>query len=200
METSLKLYTAPSVEPVTLYEAKMQLRIDESPDAEHRDDDFVTELIETARLSCEEFQNRAYITQTWDLYLDAFPGEDYIEIPLPPLQSVTHLKYKDTAGDLQTWDSSNYVVDINQEPGRIALAYGISWPSTYAEIQAVQIRFVAGYGDAASSVPGSVKSAIKLKVTELYENRGDADMREELGDRYGKVIRELLWPNRVTPI
>jgi len=200
METCLKINTAPSVEPVTLYEAKIQLRIDESPDAAHRDDDYVTSLIEACRKWCEAFQNRAYITQTWDLYLDEFPGKDYIEIPLPPLQSVTYLKYKDTDGTLQTWGTSNYVVDINREPGRIALAYGISWPLIYDEMQAVQIQFIAGYGDAATSVPEAVKTAIKLKITELYENRGDADMRADVREIYEDAIKTLLWPDRITPI
>lgn len=197
---SLKIETVPSIEPVTLYEAKMQLRIDESPDATHRDEEYITGLIKTARQWCEGFQNRAYITQTWDLYLDAFPNEDYIEIPLPPLQSIEHLKYKDTSGTLQTWTNTNYIVDTNREPGRVSLAYGISWPSTYAEIQAVQIQFKAGYGDAASAVPENIKTAIKLKLTDLYENRGDADMRIEIAERYRGAVEGLLWPDRIVPI
>ena len=198
---SLKIQTAPAIEPVTLNEAKVNLRIDTSPATAHPDDSLITSHIKTSRRWCEGFQNRAYITQTWDLYLDAFPNKDSIEIPLPPLQSVTYLKYKDSAGDLQTWDSSNYIVDINSEPGRIVLAYGKSWPMTYDEIQAVQIRFVAGYGDSAIDVPEEIKTAIYLKVTDLYENRGDGDMCSEQGENsYDRAVKSLLWPDRIIPI
>ena len=50
------------------------------------EDTLISSLITAARQHCETFQNRAYITQTWELWLDAFPGEDHIDIPLPPLQ------------------------------------------------------------------------------------------------------------------
>jgi len=50
------------------------------------EDDLITALIVAAREYAEGFQNRAYITQTWQLWLDDWPGRDYIEIPLPPLQ------------------------------------------------------------------------------------------------------------------
>jgi hypothetical protein len=49
------------------------------------------------------------------------------------------------------------VVDINEEPGRVYLAYGESWPSTQDIRNAVTIRFVAGY--AITSVAASTISA-----------------------------------------
>ena len=51
------------------------------------EDDFLNALITAARQSAEQFQRRAYITQSWELWLDGFPGKKYIEIPLPPLQA-----------------------------------------------------------------------------------------------------------------
>lgn len=163
----------------------------------HADDDLVTRHIKTARVEVENFLNRALITQTWDMYLEGFPGNGEILVPRPPLQSVTHVKYKDTAGVLQTWGTANYIVDTmsDDQQGRIALAYGISWPSTYAEIQAVQIRFVAGYGVAAN-VPDKFKDAILLKVADLYQNRGD----RETSRRIDEAVEALLWYDRVVPI
>ena len=49
------------------------------------EDDELNILIAAARLDCEAFQNRAYIHQTWELWLDSFPDKDYIKLPLPPL-------------------------------------------------------------------------------------------------------------------
>ena len=50
------------------------------------EDTLLNSLITVARQYCEAFQARAYITQTWELWLDKFPGKDHIAIPLPPLQ------------------------------------------------------------------------------------------------------------------
>ena len=75
--------TAPTTEPVTISEAKAHLRVDENVAEE---DELIAAYIAAAREYCEGFQNRAYITQTWELWLDSFPDKDYIEIPLPPLQ------------------------------------------------------------------------------------------------------------------
>ncbi len=49
------------------------------------EDSLITGFITAAREYCEGYQNRAYITQTWELLLDEFP-DSVIQIPLPPLQ------------------------------------------------------------------------------------------------------------------
>src|SRR5208282_6223196 len=59
----------PKVEPVTLAEAKKQCRVDSD-----FDDDLIADDIVTARLDCENFTHRAFITQTWQLITDHFPG------------------------------------------------------------------------------------------------------------------------------
>ena len=48
--------------------------------------------------------------------------------------------------------------------------YAGVWPATRGEINAVRVRYVAGYSDAAS-VPESIKAWIKLQVGAMYENR-----------------------------
>ena len=114
---------------------------------------------------------RALMTQTWDLFLDVFPaGSKSIQIPLPPLQSVTSVKYINPDGNLITLDASKYIVDIAATPGLIHAAYGESWPDTRCQSNAVTVRFVAGYGTAAA-VPEPVKAALKLLVGHWYQNR-----------------------------
>jgi uncharacterized phiE125 gp8 family phage protein len=93
---------------------------------------------------------------------------------------------------LQTWAATKYIVDILSQPGRVSLAYGQSYPTTYSEIQAVQIRFVAGYGLAAD-VPECIKQAILLKVADLYEHRGD----DAVDERVEKAVECLLWNDRI---
>src|SRR4030067_860491 len=84
----------------------------------------------------------ALITQTWELYLDAFPAWE-IRVPKPTLQSITSIVYTDTDGILQTLAGSMYLVDNKSEPGRITPAFGEVWPVTRAQINAVIVRFVA---------------------------------------------------------
>jgi len=61
----LKQTVAPALEPVSLTEAKLHLRIDTTAE-----DVLISSLIKAARQYCENYQRRAYITQTWELWLD----------------------------------------------------------------------------------------------------------------------------------
>jgi uncharacterized phiE125 gp8 family phage protein len=181
-----KLVAPPIEEPITLEVAKAHLRLDDD------EDEYVVGLIIASRRHCEGFQSRAYITQTWDLYLDAFPT-GCLKVPHPPLQTVTFIKFKDSSGFIQTLASSEYAVDTFSEPGLICSGYGKSWPATYPELNAVQIRFEAGYGTAAD-VPQEIKQAILLKVADLYEHRGGD---EGIDKAIAEAVESLLWPDRV---
>ncbi len=147
---ALKLITAATVEPVTLAQAKAQLNVD------HDDDnDLIELLISVTREHLDGeagLLQRALVTQTWDLYLDAFPCGD-IRIPLPPLQSVTSVKYDDENGDEQTVDAENYSVDTVNEPGWLRRNHSWSWPTTYCAANAVRVRFIAGYPPSTDSPP-----------------------------------------------
>jgi uncharacterized phiE125 gp8 family phage protein len=164
--------TPPDVEPVTLAQAKKQLEID---DLILDDDEFIEDsLIPSARLDIEATVHRALVTQTWELRLDYFPRCE-IELPLPPLQSVVSIKYIDAAGDEQTLAPSVYVVEAPSgpwpTPGCVRLAYAQTWPTTRAEPNAVRIRFLCGYGDDPSFVPGGLKTGVLLALAELHQHR-----------------------------
>lgn len=173
------LVTAPSGEPVTTAEAKSFLGVTV---ATH--DDLIAELVTAARLQVEAATNRALLTQTYDLKLDCFPGGS-IELLPAPLQSVTSITYVDTAGDTQTWAAAKYIVDAPSGPfampGKVALAYNQSYPSTRGIINAVAVRYVAGYG-AAASVPATLKTLIKLLVGGAFQVRHPDLVSKRLGD------------------
>ncbi len=160
LEYSLELVTAPAAEPLSLTEAKKQVEVAASS-SDH--DDHLTSLIQAAREQVETDTRRALVTQTWEIRRTQFPGTEFIELPKPPLQSITHVKYIDTDGNLQTFSSSNYETDTHREKGAVWLAYNQSWPNTRDRHDAVQIRFVAGYGLAAA-VPESAKQAMRLLI------------------------------------
>lgn len=168
----LTLVTAPETEPITLTEVRDQCLI--PADVTDQDAHISNILIPAVRDRAEAATGRRIITQTWDLVLDAFPDADYIEIPHPPLQSIESVKYRDATGTLQTWDASNYVVEAPAGPrcrrGKLTLAFGVSWPSTYGQAGDVTIQFICGYGDA-DNVPALLKAAMLLDVATLYEHR-----------------------------
>ena len=165
MRTTLS--TAPAVEPISLDEAKTHLRVLTSDD-----DGYISDLIKVARKKVEYDLRRALNSQTWKMYLDGFPANgDIIRIPYPPLQSISSIKYYDTSNSQQTWSSDEYEVDIYSEPARVAEVYGYTWPSTYSRMNAIEITFVAGYGDNASDVPWTVRQALFLLIGHYYENR-----------------------------
>jgi uncharacterized phiE125 gp8 family phage protein len=162
----IKIITHPAIEPVTLSEIKEHLRI-----SYNDDDSLIETYITVAREYCEQYQNRAYITQTIEQTLDDYPSNIH-ELPRPPLQSVTSIKYTSDAGIEATYSSNNYVVDIASFVGRVALKNNLAYPTTTLQsIAGVKIRYVAGYGNTADTVPSMVKHAIKLIVGHLYENR-----------------------------
>ncbi|GAC1475658.1 MAG: hypothetical protein NVSMB9_28590 [Isosphaeraceae bacterium] len=186
-----------ALEPVSLPDAKLHLRIDFPTD-----DSLIASLITAARLTVEAHLRQVLLTQTWIMYQDAFPsaGGYYnpairqvwstlggsggvgffpgmvpnstgvIDIPLPPLQSLTAVQYYDFAGTLQSVPSANYSVSTGT-PARIQPGYSKVWPVSRPTIDSVQVTFVSGYGDTADKVPANITAAIKLLVGHWYEHR-----------------------------
>jgi uncharacterized phiE125 gp8 family phage protein len=171
----LKLITSPAVEPVSLAEARLHLRLETSGSPPtHPDDALVTSLIAAARQHIDGrdgWLNRALITQTWELHLDKFPDLDDIRIPLPPLQSIVSVKYDDVNGVEQTVPAADYIVDTARRVGWVVPVTDTPWPATFDTINAVRVRFTAGYGNAGANVPAPIKAAMLLIIGHLYENR-----------------------------
>ena len=139
---ALLLVKPPVMEPVSLADMKLHLRVD-------IDDDnaLITSLITAAREFAEDYQSRQFIAATWDLLLDAFPpGGRPIVIPCPPLMSIASVGYVDTDGEEKTLtEDEDFEVDADTDPGRIRPVYGETWPSVRDQMNAVRIRFVTGY-------------------------------------------------------
>jgi uncharacterized phiE125 gp8 family phage protein len=155
------------VEPVTLDEAKAHLRVDTADD-----DALITALISAARARAEWHTGRAFVTQSWTLWLDGWPG--IIEIPLPPLQSVASVTAYALDDSATVLDAATYQVDTASSPARLTLKPNASPPVALRRINAVAIAFTAGYGDAGSDVPAPVREAILKIAANFYVNRGDA--------------------------
>lgn len=184
-----KISTASTVDPILLTEATDHLRITNTDDAT-----YIGAVIKAVAATIEAETGRALLTQTIIGYLDAFPSDDFIELPFPPLQSVTSIAYIDTDGVSQTLSSANYSTDLSGVLGRILLNYNESWPSTRSQHNAVTITFVAGYTSA--TVPHPIKAAAKLLVSHLYENREAVNVGGAVNE-IPKTVEYLLAQYRV---
>ncbi len=181
---ALKLITAPTTTPVSLVEVKRHLQIDSASQ-----DQNLGLYIDAATANldgADGWLSRALVTQTWDLYYDAFPCGS-IKIPLPPLQSVTSVNYVPPSGTEVALSTSYYSVDTVSTPGWIVLNSGYSWPTTLDAINTVRIRFVAGY----TTVPAPIKAAIMLMVGGMYEGR-ESWSREDMIEN--PTLKALLMP------
>lgn len=189
----VEVTSSPAVEPLTVAEAKAHLRVDHTTD-----DSYIESLIKAARVTCENLQNRAYITQTRKLYLDDFPGVNCpIELPFAPLQSVSSLTYVDTDGTTQTWASSNYQVDAKAQPGTLEPVDGVTYPLVYPNKRnAVIITYICGYGATSASIPESMRHAMRLLISDWYNQREDT----VIGNIVNSIpmgVEALLWQDRI---
>jgi uncharacterized phiE125 gp8 family phage protein len=182
---SLQLVTPPSLEPVTLAEAKVHLKVDTAGD-----DALIATLITAARARAEWHTGRAFVTQSWILWLDCWPEGGIVDVPLPPLQSVSAVTAYARDGTPSTIDSSLTVVDTASAPGRIAFA-GFAPPMELRTLNAIAVAFTAGYGGAQSDVPAPVREAILEIAAGLYVDRGDGPEEVSL------AAQALLAPYRI---
>lgn len=142
----------------------------EAPSTNTTQDPLLNRFIVSARIMAEQKTRRALITQTLDLYLDQFPGWEQVLLK-PTVQSITSITYVDDNGITQTLAASEYLADTTSEPARVTPAFGIVWPSTRYQTNAVKIRYVAGYGATAASVPACVKDWMLFQINTMWNTR-----------------------------
>lgn len=187
--TSLTLVTPPTKEPVTKEMFKDHQRIS------HNDEDqYIDGLLKAARTWCENYLSMAFAAQTWRQTMDHFPrycgmySTTEIRVGRPPLASVSSLTYTNSTGGTTTMPSSDYRVDSDAKPGRVAPMYGGTWPTGIREQPgAVQLTFVAGYGsstpESITNTPSTIKQAILMLAAHMYENREPVNI--------GNIVNEI---------
>lgn len=186
---TLKLHTAPAVEPITRANAKVKLGI---ASADTTSDTQIDWMIPAARRWVEQRINRALITQTWQLYLDSFPN--MIRLPLGNVQSITHIKYTAQDGTLTTMAGADYQTDLVSIPARLMPSYAAgSWPSVRPNtFNTVEVQFVAGYGVAAA-VPEDIIEALYRIVGHWLNNQAAIEHGTTI-TRIPFAVEQMLWP------
>ena len=189
MTISNQRTTDPATEVATVAEMDTFLRGDNV--LESVDGPLLESLIVSAREYVEEFTRRALITQTWTMYLDAWPQtkndlgwwdgvregsisggpSSSVELPIGPLQSVTSISTFSQDNSETTFSSDNYFLNTTKTPGEVILNTGTVWPVFTRTRNGIKIVYVAGYGDNVTDVPSALRTAVKMLAAHWYENR-----------------------------
>jgi uncharacterized phiE125 gp8 family phage protein len=193
---SLTVVTAPAAEPISLAEARAHLRV-----TDNEEDGLIAGYMRAALQFVETHLARALVNRTYDLKLDwCWPlnacGRRSIELPMPPAVSITSISYVDAEGANQTLASTEYQFAQPLQIGTIFEAYGKTWPTIRQQPEAITVRFVAGYGAAASAVPEPIRQAMLLLVGHWYANREPVIVGSTVAE-LPLAVDALLFPHRV---
>lgn len=172
-----ELITPPTTEPLTLWDARAHLRVDNTDE-----DTLISGLIMAARLHAESFTGRALAPATWRLTLDTFPAGPICL--LKPLTAVSNMTLNGTA-------YTSYIVDLARSR---LVPSGDAWTGTMSKpYGSIEVNFTAGY--TAATCPEPIKQALLLHVGAMFE------FREAVSTSDVKKIpmgwKELLFPFRV---
>ncbi len=173
--------TEPSTEPITVTELKLWARIDGTDE-----DTLIEGIIKSARRLTEQWIHRSLISQTISLIMDKWLVKE-IELPFSPVISITAVKTLDESGTITTYDSDNYYLINDSVPARLIIKIDSDIPENDdRDSGGFKIIYVAGYG-AAAAVPQTIKEALKMWTTDIYENR-------VIGGTPPKLVRDMLAP------
>ena len=185
----LVLTAAPEREPVSVSEAKDYLRIDSAVE-----DPVVASLILAARLHIEGALDIAMVTQSWSLFVDCWPEDGRVSIPVGPLKSVDSVKVYDANDTAQTVSPETYVVDLSLLRPRLVRQAGAVWPIPGRPANGIKIALTAGYGDTTDKVPQPIRQAVLMLAAHWYEQREPVVF--DRPDELPHGVADLLKPYR----
>jgi uncharacterized phiE125 gp8 family phage protein len=157
------LLAPPSVEPLSLAEAKAFLRIETA-----EDDPLIAAFISAARLHVETQTGLALVTQSWRMVLDCWPANGRIAVRPAPLQALGAARVFDFDGEVRAVDGQAFVSDLSTSTLSF-MPWALPMPTRIAA--GIELDFTAGFGDAASHVPEPLRQALRILVAHWHENR-----------------------------
>ena len=156
----------PDGNPVSVAEAKRQLRIDHDDTDQ---DNYIAELCGAAHRAVESQLGYPILRQTRQTHLFGFPcgaiwlgGGDSL--------TVSQVRYFDSSGTQQVLPATDYIVDAISRPAALLAAPFKPWPSVIERPGAVMIDWLAGWNSAAD-VPEDLIHAMKLLIGHYDQNR-----------------------------
>lgn len=173
---TIRRVMAPSQLPVSLTEAKLHLRVDDTAE-----DALITSLIEAAVAHFDGLGDlgRAMITQGWAQWFNQSPG--YVRLQMGPFISITSVEYYDRDNVLQSAPTSDFEAWLDGDYVTMKPKLDKQWPGAYSRPDAIKVTYQAGFGGSPTDVPQSIRHAILMTVAHWYEHRmavDDARMAE----------------------
>ncbi len=182
----LILTTPPAAEPVSLADAKAHLRVT------HADDDaYISKLITAARRAIEQRTGLRFIAQGWSLFLDCWPASPAASLQLGPVSAIADIIVFGEDDTPATVDPAHYYLDSASRPARAVLRDGRTPPRGGRPVNAIEIRFTAGFGLTGDDVPADIRQAVLITLAHWFDHRGD-----EKGGSLPLAAVELLEPQR----
>jgi len=151
---SLVQVAGPAIEPLTLAETKLYLRVDSGAE-----DSLISGLITSAREMAENYTKRSFITQSWCLSYDHYAPKR-VMLPRPPIQSVTSVNVINCDGSQQAF-TNFYLGALGDQLIFDAIPLGAI----------IEITYQAGYGSAESAVPQALRTGMLTHIADMYEDR-----------------------------
>lgn len=194
------LKEAPAYLAVSLATMKSYLRID--GDSE---DSIIESMIKAATIKLENYTNKKFVTQKWEIYFDHFPCQyvqpdwegvkdgalnslyaqgDTLELPFGPLKSVQKFSTFDDSAEY-VFANSNFILDTASPFGKISLKSGSVWPATV--LRATNgIKILATFGMGEGAIPANTENE-----TPAVESKVPQDIQEAI-----KVMTAALYEHR----
>lgn len=170
--------TAPTVDAVTLTQAKKQVELADS-DTAH--DEHLYELIDRARDELETDCDMCISSQTWKVYTDDM--DDQMQLQKGPVQSITSIKYYDSNNELQTLATSFYSLDVANR--MVRLKYNQLYPPATPRWDAWEIIYICGF----STVPPMAVQAMLILIEKYFLGR--EALKEPEFKTYQRLINKM---------
>jgi uncharacterized phiE125 gp8 family phage protein len=177
----------PAVEPVTLAEAKANLRI--SHDSE---DELISGLIRAARQEVEARTGTALIDQNWRLALDRWPAHCCVRLAVHPVKQVLSVTVFGADGEASLIDPQGYQLDSLSRPARLHFE---ERPAPGKSMNGIEIDFSAGFGEAGTDVPDLLKRAVLILAAHWCEFRaafGPDDQPVSIPPAFDRLIAPYM--------
>ena len=185
---SLVLTSGPSVEPITLAEAKAHLRVEQTAE-----DALIGSLIITSRLHIETALGLALITQGWSYFIDRWPKSRDIILPLRPVQAINAIRIYADDTTYVTLPAGTFALDGAGLPARVVRTASAT-PSNPARASGgIEFALTAGFGATPAAVPAPIRQALLLLVAHWFEHRDPIEIGSA-ETRIPAVVSDLLAP------
>lgn len=163
---SITVITPPASEPISLAEAKLFLRIDQSVE-----DDLISTMIVAAREAVEAGCGRALIKRRVRENLDIWRRDAVggATLGLGPVAHVEAVRLLADNGSQSVIDPERYRLEGGRDRPRLVFASGV--PATLRTAGGIEIEYDAGFAEEASALPVALRLAVLQIVAALFEAR-----------------------------